>query len=103
MAPGGSIPKRQYATEAPISMPACDTLSGKPVKLGSRRLREQCPVFFFFFLTIHSADMWLKYGWADGKPCFLHPMVVCISRLVNEKHDTQVQIGIALSYFVHKL
>jgi hypothetical protein len=21
--------------------------------------------------------MWLKYGWADGKPCSPHPMVVC--------------------------
>ena len=27
--------------------------------------------------------LWLEYGWADGKPYFPHPMVVCIGHLKN--------------------
>ena len=28
-------------------------------------------------------SVWLKYGWADGKPRFPHPMVVCIGHLIT--------------------
>lgn len=30
--------------------------------------------------------MWLKYGWADGKPCSPHPMVVCTSLLIKAEY-----------------
>ena len=37
-------------------------------------------------LRIDWALWWLKYGWADGKPCFPHPMVVCTGPLVETEY-----------------